>query len=152
MRAHFYILTLFLIVHWVSVAHADENGISAAPDAGAPWNFVQPEEAPIVRHVSIADPAVGSPNAVKAGLGNMIVFFQNYLSPVDGPKCPHYPTCSQFARESVGRHGAFWGTIMSANRLTREYPGMFESGHYKLVWKGAMLRAYDPPEDHWLWE
>jgi putative component of membrane protein insertase Oxa1/YidC/SpoIIIJ protein YidD len=121
-----------------------------ADGGGDPWDFERPAKSFPQREVVIVDPARASAHPIKQGFGLMLDFFQGVLSPIDGPKCPHYPTCSQFARESVSLYGPFWGTVMTGNRLAREYPGILESGHYPVVFKGQ-LRAYDPPEHEWLW-
>lgn len=49
-----------------------------------------------------------------------IRFFQEVISPVDGPRCHSYPTCSTYARQSVAAHGAFMGWIMTCDRLMRD--------------------------------
>lgn len=49
-----------------------------------------------------------------------IRFFQEIISPVDGPRCHSYPTCSTYARQSVAAHGAFMGWIMTCDRLMRD--------------------------------
>ncbi len=124
--------------------------LPAAARANDPWDFKQPARKLAPRTVVFHDRHQDSSHPVKRGLGSMVKFFQDYLSPLDGPKCPHYPTCSQFSRESLSLYGPFWGVVMTANRLTREYDGLLESGHYQLVYKGK-VRAYDPPEQAWYW-
>lgn len=47
-------------------------------------------------------------------------FFQKVISPVDGPRCNSYPTCSTYARQSVAKHGALMGWIMTCDRLMRD--------------------------------
>jgi len=49
-----------------------------------------------------------------------IRFFQEIISPVDGPRCHSYPTCSAYARQSMAAHGAFMGWIMTCDRLMRD--------------------------------
>lgn len=46
-------------------------------------------------------------------------FYDRYISPVDGERCPMYPTCSAYARKAVERHGLFMGWIMACDRLVR---------------------------------
>lgn len=116
----------------------------------APWDFERPMAEIPLRHLEKSDDPALSSNPLQRGFGNLLSFYQNVLSPLDGPKCPHYPTCSQYSREAVGKYGAFWGILMTADRLTREYPGLLESGHYDLIYKGQW-RSYDPPENEWLW-
>lgn len=46
-------------------------------------------------------------------------FYERFISPVDGDRCPMHPTCSAYAREAVQRHGLFMGWIMACDRLVR---------------------------------
>jgi putative component of membrane protein insertase Oxa1/YidC/SpoIIIJ protein YidD len=120
-----------------------------ADDSG-PWDFERKPGRLPAREVVIDDPLSATSHPIKRGMGGMLRFFQDVLSPLDGPKCHHYPTCSQFAREAISLYGPGWGVILTANRLTREYPGQVDSGHYPRVYAG-IWRSYDPPEHHWLW-
>ncbi len=153
----FRVLFLFLVLGVTPASQADECGVmtdDCTPGAVVsddPWDFQQPENPFPKRTIQIRDPASKSSHPIKQSLNNLMVFYQTFLSPMDGPKCPHYPTCSQFARESFSLYGPFWGSLMTTNRLTREYEGLLESGNYKIVYKGSQLRAYDPPEQEWLW-
>ncbi len=49
----------------------------------------------------------------------VIRFYQRRISPLFGPKCRFYPTCSQYAAEAIEVHGAFKGTILAVRRLMR---------------------------------
>lgn len=53
------------------------------------------------------------------------------LSPLLPAACRYQPTCSDYAREAVDRHGALRGTIMAARRLARCHP--FREGGYDPV-------------------
>jgi putative component of membrane protein insertase Oxa1/YidC/SpoIIIJ protein YidD len=46
-------------------------------------------------------------------------FYERFISPVDGDRCPMHPTCSAYAKEAVERHGIFIGWIMACDRLVR---------------------------------
>lgn len=48
-----------------------------------------------------------------------IKFFSKYISPVDGNRCPMYPSCSKYCLESAQKHGLLMGWIMSCDRLVR---------------------------------
>lgn len=135
---------VYALVLLVAPVAADADG------AGDPWSFERPLREPPHRHVAPTEVLTESTSTLKQGIGMLLNVWNDVFSAVDVPKCPHYPTCSQFGRESVRNYGPFWGWVMTGNRLAREYPGLFESGHYKLVYKGQ-LRAWDPPEEAWLW-
>jgi putative membrane protein insertion efficiency factor len=41
------------------------------------------------------------------------------LSPLLGPHCRFYPTCSQYALEAFQKHGFFKGMILTVRRLAK---------------------------------
>jgi len=53
------------------------------------------------------------------------------ISPLLGPSCRFYPSCSAYALEAVDRHGAFHGSWLAARRLLRCHP--FNAGGYDPV-------------------
>lgn len=58
-----------------------------------------------------------------------IRFYQKKISPLFGPRCRYYPTCSQYAVEAVERFGAFKGSILAVSRLLRcniFFPGGYD--------------------------
>ena len=57
-----------------------------------------------------------------------IRFYQKKISPLFGPRCRYYPTCSQYAVEAVERFGAFKGSILAIFRLLRCNP-LFPGGY-----------------------
>jgi len=61
----------------------------------------------------------------------LLVFYQRCISPVLPSACKFYPTCSQYAREAVERHGARRGAWMALKRLLRCRP--FARGGYDPV-------------------
>lgn len=48
-----------------------------------------------------------------------LTLFQKFISPVDGDRCGFTPSCSAFARQAVGHHGAVHGVLVTADRLMR---------------------------------
>jgi putative membrane protein insertion efficiency factor len=45
-----------------------------------------------------------------------------FLSPFLGGACKFYPSCSNYAREAIERHGARRGTLLALKRLLRCHP------------------------------
>jgi putative membrane protein insertion efficiency factor len=52
----------------------------------------------------------------------MIKAYQVLLSPFFGQQCRFYPTCSQYALESINTHGAMVGSYYAIRRLLRCHP------------------------------
>ena len=44
------------------------------------------------------------------------------ISPLLGPSCRFYPTCSAYALEALDRHGAMRGSWLAVRRLLRCHP------------------------------
>ncbi|MBC2716802.1 MAG: membrane protein insertion efficiency factor YidD [Desulfobacteraceae bacterium] len=52
----------------------------------------------------------------------IIKTYQLVLSPVIGPACRFYPSCSEYAIEAVSRYGALKGGYLAAKRILRCHP------------------------------
>jgi len=52
----------------------------------------------------------------------MIRFFQEVVSPQDGPNCRFKPTCSRYGREAVERYGLLIGGFLAGDRIIRCNP------------------------------
>ena len=48
--------------------------------------------------------------------------YQYAISPLFGPSCRFYPTCSNYAMEAVREHGAAKGSLLAAKRLCKCHP------------------------------
>jgi uncharacterized protein len=57
--------------------------------------------------------------------------YQLFVSPLLGPRCRFYPSCSQYALEAVHLHGSLRGSFMALRRLLRCHP--WHSGGYDPV-------------------
>lgn len=51
-----------------------------------------------------------------------IRIYQVALSPYFGNQCRFYPTCSEYAKEAVARHGALKGAWLAIRRIGRCHP------------------------------
>ncbi|HYN97150.1 MAG TPA: membrane protein insertion efficiency factor YidD [Pilimelia sp.] len=60
-----------------------------------------------------------------------IVAYRRWISPALPARCRFYPSCSAYALEAVGRHGALRGTLLAVWRLLRCHP--FHPGGYDPV-------------------
>jgi len=52
----------------------------------------------------------------------LIRAYQVVLSPLLGPNCRYYPTCSQYAIEAIETHGSLRGTWLAIKRISRCHP------------------------------
>ena len=59
-----------------------------------------------------------------------IYFYQKCISPFTPPSCRFTPTCSEYARQALIKHGPFKGMYLAIKRISRCHP-----------WGGS---GYDP--------
>ncbi|WP_049311423.1 membrane protein insertion efficiency factor YidD, partial [Pseudomonas aeruginosa] len=52
----------------------------------------------------------------------LIRFYQYAISPLIGPRCRFYPSCSHYTLEAIRVHGALRGGYLGARRLLRCHP------------------------------
>ena len=61
------------------------------------------------------------------GLGRIMIglvtLYQFTLSPLLGPRCRFWPSCSHYTVEAIRVHGPFKGGWLSARRIVRCHPG-----------------------------
>jgi uncharacterized protein len=48
--------------------------------------------------------------------------YQRLVSPLIGPRCRYYPSCSEYAVQSIGRFGILRGAVLAAWRVLRCNP------------------------------
>jgi len=61
----------------------------------------------------------------------LIRFYRAFLSPLLGPSCRYYPTCSQYALEAYREHNFFYASWLTLWRVLRCNP--FSKGGYDPV-------------------
>jgi len=61
----------------------------------------------------------------------LITLYQRLVSPLFPPSCRFVPTCSQYAREAILKHGLVRGSYLAARRILRCHP--FHPGGYDPV-------------------
>ena len=66
--------------------------------------------------------------------------YQRTLSPLLGPRCKYYPSCSEYAVQAIGRYGILRGAILAAWRLLRCNP--FSHGGYDPVTEQTLFRRH----------
>lgn len=59
---------------------------------------------------------------MRRGIDRMIRFYQRAVSPYLGHWCRFEPTCSEYTRRALRRHGLWMGLWMGAWRILRCHP------------------------------
>lgn len=54
---------------------------------------------------------------------SLIRAYQYLISPLIGPSCRYYPSCSQYAVEAIKIQGVFKGSYLAVHRVLRCHPG-----------------------------
>lgn len=49
--------------------------------------------------------------------------YQYFISPLLGPRCRFYPSCSEYFSLAIKHHGVFFGSYLGIKRLLRCHPG-----------------------------
>ncbi|MEI6790228.1 MAG: membrane protein insertion efficiency factor YidD [Myxococcaceae bacterium] len=52
----------------------------------------------------------------------LIRFYQRLISPLLGPRCRFYPTCSEYSKNAFERHGFIFACFLTLKRLLRCQP------------------------------
>ena len=61
----------------------------------------------------------------------LIRMYQLTLSPMLGPRCRFYPSCSHYGMEAIDKHGALRGSWLTMKRIGRCHP--FHEGGFDPV-------------------
>lgn len=65
--------------------------------------------------------------------------YRYVLSPLLGPNCRFYPTCSCYAEQAIEAHGAIRGSYLAARRIARCHP--WNPGGYDPVPTNSELKS-----------
>jgi uncharacterized protein len=66
--------------------------------------------------------------------------YQRWISPLIGPRCKYYPSCSEYAVQAIGRYGILRGSALAAWRVLRCNP--FSHGGYDPVSEQTLFRRH----------
>lgn len=131
---------IIIVFAWIPLT---ANAGWGAGDLFEPWEFGgQPASNSGVRH---EQETASLPARVALGGLN---FFSEYISKVDGDRCPMYPTCAAYSRQAIRKHGFLTGAVMTADRLIHETT---EMEYAPLVKVGGSIRYSDPVSNNDFW-
>jgi uncharacterized protein len=86
---------------------------------------------------------------VKRLLGALLIapirLYQRFISPAFGPRCRYYPTCSEYAVQSIRELGPVRGTILAGWRVLRCNP--FSHGGVDEVGDRRLFRSAKTPSE-----
>lgn len=86
----------------------------------------------------------------KSGVAERFLsFYRNHISPVDGDRCPSYPTCSSYSAKAFKKHGFVKGWLLSVDRLIHE--GKEETAVSPRIYSDGRWKIYDPVENNDFW-
>ena len=79
--------------------------------------------------------------------GSMVQFYSNWISPLDGPRSPSYPTGSAYGLKAIQQEGFFIGILLIGDRLLHE-ADKHQGPIFNIYGKN---RYYDPLENNIFW-
>lgn len=129
----FTLVAFFLLLQ----AHCAAAGTDSA--AWGPWRAPHQSS-----QKTPADHSAAELSILRYGIG----FFQNYISPVDGPRCPMTPTCSTYALQALHRHGPTLAIMLTVDRLLHENNPL---EHKHPIPGPDRIRYRDPLENNDFW-
>ena len=62
------------------------------------------------------------PNPFAWLLIKLVRIYQLFISPLLGPRCRFYPSCSNYTIEAIQIHGVFKGSWLAVKRISRCHP------------------------------
>jgi len=135
---HFFVFGLWIGVILFNGQHATakENPFRS------PWENSCGKSAPDFSLNKYADQGFLKDCFIQAGK-----FFQVFISPADGDRCPMYPSCSAYAMEAVRTYGVLKGAILTSDRLLR----CGREKDYPLILHKQQFHYLDPLKNNVIW-
>ena len=125
---------------------ASGASLASAPRSFGPFGS---EKSPVTRDAAFRRAAPAAPEPPDTFLRLSYEFYRTVVTPIDGPRCAHRPTCSRYGLLAVRAHGAI-GLLLTVDRLLR---GGDSSAvrRLRLLREGDRLYLSDPVEESTFW-
>ena len=136
-----FLFSLFSLAAWVTFAFPPTS-LAGDRRWEEPWGK-HPQSSPVPKEKPEESLSWGQ----RVGVG-AVGFFRNFISPVDGDRCPSFPSCSQYSQQAIRRHGMIIGWVMTFDRLLHEADEVHLAPR---VQAQESYRAYDPIENNDFW-
>jgi putative component of membrane protein insertase Oxa1/YidC/SpoIIIJ protein YidD len=136
----YWLMLIMLVILFTKAPPA----LAAEDPMNGPWDSPQYKSLSQKQKTSQRSTSIGSPFFT-----SLLTFFSEVISPVDGDRCPSYPTCAAYSKEAYQKHGAFIGTLMTVDRLFHEADEYRFSPTVKVY---GVHRIYDPVSANEYWK
>ena len=75
----------------------------------------------------------------------LIRYYQKNVSPLQGPRCPCVPSCSNYVLGAIKEFGIIYGTLLGIDRLCyKENYFIRNSTYFRIVDAHGKTKVYDP--------
>lgn len=112
--------------------------VHAIPGYFEPWG----KDAGLAYHPSQSIQEVKPKDSIAVRVAEQVILFhQNVLSPVDGPRSHFRPSSSSYMMQSMQKHGFIMGFLMGCDRLMRENG---DDWVYRKIESEGKIFKYDP--------
>lgn len=92
-----------------------------SPEIPREVNFgISDSKNPIVRY-----------NPISLGFGSLLFIYQKYIAQQTSSHCPYSPSCSEYSKQLIKKHGLLKGMPCAADRLMRCNKGTVEHLYWK---------------------
>ncbi|MEW5852963.1 MAG: membrane protein insertion efficiency factor YidD [Myxococcota bacterium] len=123
------------------------------PVAAVPGNGPEPVPSRAPEEVSLKE--TRNARALRSAGGSnplylSFLLYKNLFTKVDGSRCQHYPTCSAYGVQAVGRYNVL-GVFMTMDRLWQSGKSSVVRNNRLVYGIGPTPRFYDPVEDSAFW-
>lgn len=144
----FLILLISLLTIWVGISFAQDFTRMPRPNYEN-TNTLRAPKNPLYPNSFKKVPNRKPKNTIGSSIASLpIRFYQEFISPTDGSRCTHHPSCSAYSLLAIKKHGGFTGFLLTFDRLLHESN---EARFSPVIKVGPLTKVYDPVENNTFW-